>query len=130
MNTKTIYITIILSVGLILFGCTSSTEPESHEEPTISLSTEPTMITAGDSAEIELSIEQHGTGGMSGLTMHGEMHLPNDAGEVDLDFHESTEHAGHYHAEYVFAIAGTYELHSSFIHDGENAEEIFTIDVH
>ena len=129
MKMKTIYITIILSVGLILFGCSNSEEPEIHEEPTISLSTEPTMITAGDSAEIELLIEQHGIGGMGGLTIHGEMHLPNDAGEVDLDFHESTDHAGHYHAEYVFAIAGTYELHSSFMHHGENVEEVFTIDV-
>ena len=129
MEMKTIYITIILSVGLILFGCSNSEEPEIHEELTISLSTEPTMITAGDSAEIELSIEQHGIGGMGGLTIYGEMHLPNDAGEVDLDFHESTDHAGHYHAEYVFAIAGTYELHSSFMHHGENVEEVFTIDV-
>ena len=129
MKMKTIYITIILSVGLILFGCSSSEEPEIHEEPTISLSTEPTMITAGDSAEIELSIEQHGIGGMGGLTIHGEMNLPNDAGEVNLDFHESTDHAGHYHAEYVFAVTGTYELHSSFMHESENVEENFTIDV-
>ena len=129
MKIKTIYITIILSVGLILFGCSSSAEPEIHEEPIISLSTEPTMITAGDSAEIELSIEQHGIGGMSGLIIHGEMNLPNNAGEVDLDFHESTDHAGHYHAEYVFAVAGTYELHSSFMHESENVEKVFTIDV-
>ena len=129
MKIKTIYITIIISVGLILFGCSSSVEPEIHQEPTFSLSTEPTRITAGDSAEIELSIEQHGFGGMSGLTIHGEMHMPNDAGEVEVDFHESTEHAGHYHAEYVFAVAGIYELHSSFMHDGEKVERIFTIDV-
>ena len=129
MEMKTIYITIILSVGLILFGCTNSEEPEIHEEPTISLSTEPTMITAGDSVEIEISIEEHGMGGISGLSLHGELHLPNDVGLVDLDFHESTDHAGHYHAEYVFAIAGTYELYSSFMHHGENVEEVFTIDV-
>ncbi len=129
MKIKTIFITIILSAGLILFGCSSSEEPEIHQEPTFSLSTEPTTITPGDSVEIELSVVEHDMGGMSGLTIHGEMNLPNDAGEVDLDFHESTDHAGHYHAEYVFAVAGTYELHSSFMHDGENVDEIFTIDV-
>ncbi len=129
MKIKTIYITIILSVALILFGCSSSEEPEIHEEPTIILSTEPTTITAGDSVEIEISIVEHDMGGMTGLSLHGELHLPNDAGEVGLDFHESTDHAGHYHAEYVFAIAGNYELHCSFMHDGENVEEVFTIDV-
>ena len=129
MQTKTIYIAIILSVGLIIFGCSSSEAPEMQEEPTISLSTEPTMITAGDSVEIEISVVEHDMDGMSGLTLHGELHLPDDAGEVELDFHESTDHAGHYHADYVFAVAGTYELHSSFMHDGENVEEIFTIDV-
>lgn len=129
MKIETIYITIILSVGLILFGCSSSEEPEIHEEPTVSLSTEPSTITAGDSVEIEILIVEHDMEGMSGLSLHSELHLPNDAGEVDLDFHESTDHAGHYHAEYVFAIAGTYELHCSFMHDGENVEEVFTIDV-
>ena len=87
------------------------------------------MITAGDSVEIEISIVEHDMSRMSGLTIHGEMHMPNDAGEVELDFHESAEHAGHYHAEYVFAVAGIYELHSSFVHDGEKVERIFTIDV-
>ena len=87
------------------------------------------MITAGDSVELEISIEEHGMGGMSGLSLHGELRLPDDAGEVELDFHESAEHAGHYHAEYIFAIAGTYQLHSSFMHDGEKVEKIFTIDV-
>ena len=115
--------------GLALFGCSSSEEPEIHEEPKISLSTEPSTITAGDSVEIEISIEEHDMGGMSGLSLHGEMHLPDDAGLVDLDFHESTDHAGKYHSEYVFAIAGIYELHCSFIHEGENVEEVFTIDV-
>ena len=129
MKVKNIYITIILAVGLVLFGCSSSEEPEIHEEPTISLSTEPAMITAGDTVEVEISVEDHDMGGMSGLSLHGELHLPNEAGEVELDFHESTDHAGHYHADYVFAVSGTYELHCSFMHDGENVEEIFTIDV-
>ena len=129
MKVKNICIVMILSVGLVLFGCSSSEEPEIHEEPTISLSTEPATITAGDSVEIELSIEEHGMGGMSGLSLHGEMHLPDDTGLVDLDFHESTDHAGHYHADYVFAIPGIYELHCSFMHEGENVEEVFTIDV-
>ena len=129
MKIKNIYITIILSLGLILFGCSSSEEPEIHEEPIISLSTEPTSIIAGDSIEIEIAIEAHGMGGISGLSLHGEMHLHDDAGLVDLDFHESTDHAGHYHAEYVFAIPGIYELHCSFMHEGDNVEEVFTIDV-
>jgi len=129
VNTKTIYITIILSVGLILFGCSSSEGPEIHQEPTVSLSTEPTMITAGDSVEIEISIVEHDMGRMGGLSLHGELHLPDESGEVEMDFHESAEHAGHYNAEYIFAIAGTYELHSSFMHDGEKVEKIFTIDV-
>ena len=129
MKVKNICIAMILSVGLALFGCSSSEEPEIHEEPTISLSTEPSTITAGDSVQIEISIEEHDMGGMSGLSLHGEMHLPDDAGSVDLDFHESTDHAGHYHANYVFAIPGIYELHCSFIHEGENVEEVFTIDV-
>lgn len=129
MKIKTIYVTTILSVGLFLFGCSNSEEPEIHQEPTFSLSTEPTTITAGNSVDIEISIEEQGMGGVSGLSLHGELQLPDDAGEVELDFHESAEHAGHYHAEYVFAIVGTYELHSSFMHHGENAEQVFTIDV-
>ena len=129
MKVKNICIVMILSVGLVLFGCSSSEEPEIHEEPNISLSTEPATITVGDSVQIELSIEEHGMGGMSGLSLHGEMHLPDDTGLVDLDFHESTDHAGHYYSEYVFAIAGIYELHCSFMHEGENVEEVFTIDV-
>ena len=129
MKIKTIYITIILSFGLILFGCSNSEEPEIHEKPTINLSTEPSTITAGESVEIEILIEEHGMGGISGLSLHGELHLPNDVGLVDLDFHESTDHAGHYHTEYVFAIAGIYELHCSFTHEGEKAEEVFSIDV-
>ena len=68
MKVKNICIVMILSVGLVLFGCSSSEEPEIHEEPTISLSTEPATITEGDSVELEISIEEHGMGGMSSLS--------------------------------------------------------------
>lgn len=127
MKMKNIYIAIILSVGLILVGCSNSEEPEIHEGLTASLSTEPTTITSGDTVEIEISIGEHNMGGMSGLLLHGELHMPNDAGEIELDFHESSNHTGHYKTECVFAISGMYELHSRFMHDNENVEEIFTI---
>ena len=130
MKLITIYITIILSVGLIIFGCSSSTETEEeHGEVTITLSTNPLTVSAGDTVELELEIEDHDMMGMGGLSIHGELHLPNEAGEVELDFHESTDHAGHYHADYVFAVAGTYELHCSFMHEGAIVEKEFIIDV-
>jgi len=118
---------LTITAGLMLFGCSGSTEPEVHQAPEVTLSTEPATITAGVEVEIELTVEDHDGNHMGGLTMTGEIHLPNDAGEVDLEFHASAEHEGHYHADYTFAIAGTYVLHSSFMHDGENVENHFDI---
>ena len=130
MKVKNIYITIILSVGLIIFGCSSSTETEEeHGEVTITLSTNPLTVSAGDTVELELEIEDHDMMGMGGLSIHGSIHLPNDAGEIDFDFHESSDHTGHYGGEYVFADSGVYELHCSFMHEGVTVEKEFIIDV-
>ena len=118
---------LTITAGLMLFGCSGSTEPEVHQAPEVTLSTNPATITAGVEVEIELTVEDHDGNHMGGLTMTGEIHLPNDAGEVDLDFHASTDDEGHYHAEYTFAIAGTYVLHSSFMHTRENVENHFGI---
>ena len=127
MKSFTILMTLIITAGLMLLGCSESTEPEVHHAPEVTLSTEPATITAGDTVEIELIVKDDDGNHMGGLTLSGEIHLPNDGGEVDLDFHASTDDEGHYHAEYIFAIVGTYELHCSFMHDGENVENHFDI---
>ena len=116
-----------ITVGLMMLGCSESTEPEIHEAPSVTLSTEPATIAAGDTVEIELTVEDHDGTHMGGLMMMGQMHMPNDAGELDLDFHASTTDEGHYHADFVFTAAGTYELHSNFMHEGENVENHFDI---
>ncbi len=122
---------IIITLGLTLFGCSSAEDPEEeHSELEISLTTIPAVVTAGDITELEISVEDHDTGGMGGLSMQGQIHLPNDAGEVDIDFVESADHMGHYSAEYVFETAATYELHCSFTHEGETVEKEFIIEVH
>ena len=127
MKSLTTIIILTITAGLVLLGCSESTEPENHQPPEVTLSTEPATITAGDTVEIEITVEDHDGNYMGGLTISGEIHLPNDAGEVDLDFHASADHEGHYHADYTFATVGTYELHCSFMHDGENVENHFDI---
>ena len=124
-------ITIItLTLGLTLIGCSSAEDPEEeHGELEISLTTMPGTVTAGDTTELEISVEDHDMAGMGGLSMHGQIHLPNDAGEVGLDFVESADHMGHYHSEYLFETAATYELHCSFVHEGETVEKEFIIEV-
>lgn len=122
---------IILTLGLTLIGCSSSEDPEEeHGEFEISLTTIPAVVTAGDTTELEISVEDHDMSGMGGLSMRGQIHLPNNAGEVDIDFVESADHMGHYQAEYVFEMAATYELHCSFTHEGETVEKEFIIEVH
>lgn len=124
-------IIIVITLGLTLFGCSSSEDPEEeHSELEISLTTIPAVVTAGDTTELEISVEEHDTGGMGGLSMHGQIHLPNDTGEVDLDFVESADNVGHYSAEYVFGTAASYELHCSFTHEGKTVEKEFIIEVH
>ncbi len=127
MKFLTTIIILTITAGVVLLGCSESTEPEEHQSPKVTISTEPVNITAGDTVEIEIIVEDHDGNHMGGLTISGEIHLPNDAGEVDLDFHASTDDEGHYHAEYTFAVAGTYELHCRFMHDGENVETHFDI---
>ena len=117
---------IIITLSLTQFGCSSSEDPEFK----ISLTTNPTVVSAGETIELEISVEEHDTGGMGGLSMHGQIHLPNNAGEVDIDFVESADQVGHYSAEYVFETAATYELHCSFTHEGETVEKEFIIEVH
>ena len=127
MKSLTTIIILTITAGVVLLGCSESTEPEDHQPPVVTLSTAPATITAGDTVEIEITVEDHDGNHMGGLTLSGEIHLPNDGGEVSLDFHASTDDEGHYHAEYTFAIVGTYELHCSFMHDGENVENHFDI---
>ncbi len=127
MKNLTILMILTITSGLMLLGCSESTEPEVHHAPEVTLSTVPATITAGTEVEIEITVEGDDGTHMGGLTMLGELHMPNDAGEIDLDFHASTEDEGHYHAEYTFATAGTYELHCNFMHDGEMVENHFDI---
>lgn len=124
-------IIIVITLGLALFGCSSAEDPEEeHSELEISLTTIPAVVTAGDTTELEISVEEHDMGEVGGLSMNGQIHLPNDAGEVDLDFVESADNMGHYSAEYVFETAATYELHCSFTHEGKTVEKEFIIEVH
>lgn len=127
MKSYTTLIILLITAGLTLLGCSGSTDPEVHQTPEVTLSTEPLTITAGDTVEIELTVEDHDGNHMGGLTMAGKLHLPNNAGEVEIDFHASADHEGHYHADYTFATAGTYQLHASFMHDGDNVENHFDI---
>lgn len=130
---KSLLVLMILTIGtgLLLFGCSSSSEPEEHhEEFSFSLSTDPATITAGnDTVEIVVVVENQNGNHMGGLTMTGEMHLPNEAGEVEIEFHEDASEEGHYHADYVFTVSGMYELHSGFMHDNEEVEKVFIITV-
>ncbi len=126
-NTKSLIMTIFAAMLMLTVGCGDKdpVSEEHHDDAyTITYSTTPATITANTAFTIEFLVEDADDEHVDGLTGTAvEFEMDGMASvEIELD---AGEH-GHYSGSATLTMAGDYEVHFHYMHDGEENHAAMT----